>query len=191
MTTRTKCGLTDRVPDNENMKNQKPFQARDYRTDEDYNLVDSKFRAAANLEYAVLLAHVMVEDQLIALLAARLGADTMPDVHGFELIAALSLAGSRTKRLRDTAGLLNTARNEVGHKMHRNNFGRSIEHFVRTVKGEVGKAVTWPTDETERIAELRLVTRLFMVEIALATEYEEFVHREGEAAFEAKVAARM
>src|SRR5207244_1433453 len=92
--------------ENTSMKKQQLFEPRDYRTDADYQLLDGKFRRAADLEYAVLLGHVMIEDQLLALLAARLGADTMPDLRGFELIAGLALAGAKAERLRDIAGSL-------------------------------------------------------------------------------------
>lgn len=155
------------------MSKQRRFQARDYATDPDYKLLDAKFRKAKDLEYAVMLGHVMVEDQLITLLAARLGADTMPTVRGFDLIAGLAFAGSKRKHLRDAAELLNGARNEVGHKMQRTTFPRGVEHFVRAVKGQSGKTMTWPRGQAKRVDQLRLAIRFFMAELAFAIEYEE------------------
>lgn len=158
------------------MQKQAKFQARDYQTDPDYNLLDSKFRRAKDLEYAVMLGHVMVEDHLLALLAARLGTDTMPQVRGFDLLAGLALAGSTRKHLRDAAELLNIARNEVGHKMHRKHFPQNVEQFVRAVKGKSGKTMTWPRAQTKRIDQFRLAIRFFVAELAFVVAYEEKLH---------------
>src|SRR5436190_13890925 len=130
------------------MKKQKVFTRRDYRNDADYNALDARFRSATALEYATLLGHVIVEDQLVSLLAARLGADTMPSIRGFDLISGLALAGSKAEHLRDAASMLNAARNEVGHKMHRKAFAANVARFVRAVKGNTGEGMTWPRDET-------------------------------------------
>jgi hypothetical protein len=74
------------------MQKQDNFVPREYKTDADYKLIDDEFRASETLEYTLLLGHVMVEDQLLSLLAARLGADTMPTLRGFEVIAGLGTA---------------------------------------------------------------------------------------------------
>lgn len=166
------------------MQKQDKFSPRDYRTDADYAVFDRKFRDAGDLEYAVLLAHVMIEDQLRAHLAARLGADTMPPLRGFEIIAGLALAGAKAVRLRNAVGLLNVARNEVGHKLTRKKFKSSVEEFVRNVKGKAGRQMTWPTDEADQIDELQLAVRFYMVEIAFATAYEERVRELGDAAIQ-------
>jgi len=154
------------------MNKQEKFVPRDYRTDADYLALDAKFRASDNLEYTVLLGHVIVEDQLLALVAARLGADTMPGLRGFELISGLALAGTKPIKLREAASLLNTARNEVGHKMSRTRLAPNVEKFVRMVKGKAGKTMKWPTDEPEQAAQLRLAIRFYVVEIAVAIDYE-------------------
>jgi hypothetical protein len=164
------------------MKKQDAFAARDYKTDADYKLIDEKFRGSDNLEYTVLLGHVMVEDQLLALLAARLATDTMPPIRGFELIAGLALAGSKAEKLREAAGWLNTARKEVGHKMKRKQLQPNVEDFVRAVKGKSGKMMKWPPAESEQAAQLRLAIRFYMVEVAVAIDYETRLHKAGEEA---------
>jgi len=164
------------------MKKQDRFVPRDYRTDTDYQAFDAKFRRTTSVEYAVLLAHVMIEDQLVALLAARLGADTMTSVRGFDLISGLALAGSKPARLREVISWLNLARNEVGHKMTRRSFHTNVERFVRAVKGREGKVMKWPRKESEQIDQLRLAVRFAVVEIATITEFEERVRVLGVAA---------
>ena len=158
------------------MQKQTKFTARDYTTDADYQLLDSKFRRARDLEYVVLLGHVIIEDQLLALLAARLGTDTMPKLRGFDTIAGLALAGTRRKHLRDAAELLNVARNEVGHKMYRKNFPQNVENFVRAVKGKRGKTMKWPKTQSKRVDQFQLAIRFFMVELQLAIDYEVTLH---------------
>jgi hypothetical protein len=167
------------------VKKQKKFSPRDYRNDSNYQMLDGKFRAAGDLEYATLLGHVIIEDQLLTLLAARLGADAMPSIRGFDMISGLALARSKSEHLRDAAGWLNGARNEVGHKMHRKTFSANVERFVRAVKGSAGEIMTWPSDEGEQVSQLRLAIRFFMVELAIAIEYEENVRSLGNSALQA------
>jgi uncharacterized membrane protein len=162
------------------MKKQAKFTARGYRTDPDYRALDAKFRSSSSLEYVLMLGHIIVEEQLVALLASRLGADTMPDLRGFELIAGLALSGSKRKHLRDAVDALNQARNEVAHRMSRKKLDSAVETFVRAVKGKAGKSMAWPKDARSRTNQLRLGIRFFVAEIAFAIEYEQKLRKTGE-----------
>ncbi len=155
------------------MRKQKPFELRDIKTDGEYLQFDEKFRGSDVVEYTLLLGHVLIEDQLRGLIWARLGTNTLPDLKGFELIAGLAFAGSEYEDARDKLASLNEARNQVGHKLHRNDFDLKVRTFVASVtgKGKSEAEIEWPDDESERAAKLRLAIRFFMVWVALKTDY--------------------
>src|ERR1700741_1209464 len=70
----------------------------------------------SNLEYAVLMAHVFVYEDLCWLLGVRLHADTLPErLPLFDAIIDIALAGSEFATDRETLRLLNSARNEIAH----------------------------------------------------------------------------
>jgi hypothetical protein len=64
-------------------------------------------------------------------------------------------------------------RNQVGHRLDRTDFELKVRTFIASVTGEGKKAmeIDWPDDETERARRLRLAIRVFMLWIALRTDY--------------------
>ena len=101
----------------------------------------------------------------------------MPELRGFELIAGLALAGSKHEKWRDKLANLNSARNQVGHKLSRQDFDMKIRTFVASVTGEGKSAseIDWPEDEAARARQLRIAIRFFLV--WLATLIEHYVER--------------
>jgi len=96
----------------------------------DYNRVFIRISDAPDLEYVVLIAHVLVYEELCWLLGARLRTDTLPErMPLFEAVVGLALAGSRFTSDRELLQLLNSARNEVAHRTNRPKFEAKLREF--------------------------------------------------------------
>jgi hypothetical protein len=73
-----------------------------------------------NLDLLLLKGHVVVEDALKSLLAAKLGADPLAfrKIHSFPLLVTLAFSGDKSKAvqaLKQALIALNTARNHAAH----------------------------------------------------------------------------
>lgn len=120
---------------------------------------EEKVKPAQNIEFAVLLGHVLLSDLLVDLLALRLRADTLPHrVPSFETLAGLTFAGSQFELEREIIESLNKARNEVGHRLERNAFEDSVRRFCQLlweVNGDQRLSATdpfrWPKDESHQV----------------------------------------
>src|ERR1700753_1191367 len=132
------------------MKKQRPYELRDFENDEELVAFDKKFRDSENLEYTVLLGHILIEHHLKDLIWARLGTDTMPDITGFELITSLALAGTDCAELRQRVDYLNGARTAVGHKFGRSDFEPQIKNFVAACNEKTISELEWPEDEGKK-----------------------------------------
>jgi hypothetical protein len=116
--------------------------------------------ATDNLDYVVLLGHVLLSDQLVEFLGARLRTDTLPKhVPGFELLCGLALAGSDYQPERSLCDLLNRARNTVAHRTHREHFDETVRDFTRAawvIMESAGfGAFEWPETEDEKVRSFR------------------------------------
>jgi hypothetical protein len=105
------------------MRVQKPVDfsyVNGYENSPQAKFFEEKINSAADLEVAVLFAHVFFQDLLWDLLTLRLRADTRPTrIPGFETLVGLTLAGSIFGLEREILDCLNRARNEVGHRIER------------------------------------------------------------------------
>lgn len=83
-----------------------------------------------NLEYAVLMAHVFVYEDLCWLLGVRLHTDSLPErLPPFLTLVDIALAGSEFEADRDTLRFLNSARNEIAHDTDRPKFDGCVRNF--------------------------------------------------------------
>jgi hypothetical protein len=103
------------------VKKHTPFPApKNVNQRQQRNALWKKLADTTDLEYAVLLAHVLIYEDLCDLLGARLRTDSVPDrMPSFETVMNLALAGTRFAYERKTLDRLNTARNEVAHRIDR------------------------------------------------------------------------
>ena len=114
-------------------------------------LVDSQ-----QLDYAVLMAHVLIYEDLCHLLGVRLRTNSLPKrMPPFATVTALALAGSQFAQDRKTLNFLNTARNTVAHRTDRSQFEHAARQFAqRSCNGEGEYKIddfTWPPDEKGRV----------------------------------------
>jgi hypothetical protein len=114
-------------------------------------LVDAK-----QLDYAVLMAHVLVYDDLRHLLGLRLRTDTLPErLPMFDVLTGLALAGSRFAKDRETLGFLNSARNEVAHETNRSKFEDAARQFAYRSCNDDNPdyriTFEWPAEEEKRV----------------------------------------
>lgn len=109
-----------------------------------------------HLDYAVLLAHVFLAEQLADLLGLRLKTDSLPTrLPEFEMVMNLALAGTRFEEDRRALTALNEARNRVAHRIDRQSFSTKLERFTELVwVGEQSSdhVFEWPIEESARIA---------------------------------------
>jgi hypothetical protein len=111
-----------------------------------------------NLEYAVLMAHVFVYEDLCWLLGVRLSTDTLPARPPmFELLVDIALAGSEFADDRATLGFLNSARNEIAHRTDRRKFEANVRNFCSHLWSDrtYGTAgFKWKRDESNQVEAL-------------------------------------
>lgn len=144
------------------MKTQRPVDFVDlenYSASRQARFFEGKLKPAQNIEYAVLLGHVLVEDLLLYLLALRLRADPLPHRKpGFEMLPGLAFAGRAFETEREILDLLNRARNEVSHRLERTIFDDSLHKFCQLLwdmgEGHEEKRTTpfrWSSDEQSQL----------------------------------------
>jgi hypothetical protein len=110
---------------------QRPFAADDRTRDADLDALYEKLNATENLEYAVLLAHVLIQEELTDILGLRLRADSLPErTLGFEHLAGFALAGASFRKERDSLEPLNSARNTIAHRIQRTEFETKLSQFA-------------------------------------------------------------
>ncbi len=135
---------------------QRPFAADEPTKDADLDALYDKLNATENLEYAVLLAHVLIQEELTDILGLRLRADSLPErTLGFEHLAGLALAGSPFRNERDSLELLNSARNTIAHRVQRAEFEAKLSQFASRewqVSSHWGFGpFEWPADEQAKV----------------------------------------
>jgi hypothetical protein len=136
------------------------------------NVLWDKLADTRDLEYAVLMAHVLLYDDLCDLLGARLRTDSVPErMPPFEAVMNLALAGSSYAYERETLDRLNTARNEVAHRTDRKKFDQAARDFAQRCWNNPNADYAlddfkWPQDERKR------VEALWMGFILLSAELE-------------------
>ena len=111
-----------------------------------------------NLEYAVLMAHVFIYEDLCWLLGVRLRTDTLPARPPlFESLVDIALAGSEFAADRDTLGLLNSARNEIAHRTDRRKFEANVRNFCSRLwrdKAYGTEDFKWKRNESKQVVDL-------------------------------------
>jgi hypothetical protein len=135
---------------------QRSFAADDPRKDADLDKLYAKLNATENLEYAVLLGHVLIQEELTDILGLRLRADSLPErTLGFEHLAGFALAGSPFRSERESLELLNSARNTIAHHIQRSEFESKLAAFASRewqVSSHWGfGAFEWPDTEREKV----------------------------------------
>lgn len=135
---------------------QRPFASDDPTKDTDLDELYAKLNQTDNLEYAVLLAHVLIQEELSDILGLRLRTDSMPKRDlSFELLVGLALAGTPFRRERESLDLLNAARNTIAHRVHRREFEDRLAAFAER-EWEVSKLLgfgqfEWPNTEAAKV----------------------------------------
>jgi hypothetical protein len=109
----------------------------------------SRLTATDNLEYAVLMAHVLLCQDLRALLGARLRAATLPRLN-FAAIVELALPGASLQNDRETLMFLNRARNTIAHRTDRANFDKHTKDFV-SASWAASPPFSWPENEAKKV----------------------------------------
>jgi hypothetical protein len=132
------------------------FEAEPAEKDAEIDKLYAKLNATDNLEYAVLLAHVLIQEELVDILGLRLRTDALPErMPGFEALAGLALAGSSFVKERLSLELLNRARNTIAHRTDRKTFEKHLSEFSRRewqVSVHHGKGeFAWPADEQGKV----------------------------------------
>ncbi len=140
------------------MKKQAAFSlARSPEQREQWDALMTRLVDAQQLDYAVLMTHVLIYEDLCHLLGVRLRTDSLPErMPLFDNVAALGLAGSRFTRDRETLNFLNTARNAVAHRTNRSQFENAARQFAqRSCTDEDPEyrleGFEWPLDERKKV----------------------------------------
>jgi hypothetical protein len=116
------------------MKQQIQFTARRPDSRIATNQLWMRVTQVPNLEYAILMAHVFVYEDLCWLLGVRLRTDTLPKrLPLFDAISDITLAGSEFATDRETLRFLNSARNEIAHDTDRRKFEANVKNFCGRV----------------------------------------------------------
>ena len=112
---------------------------------------------AHQLDYAVLMAHVLIYEDLCDVLGLRLRTNTLPKrMPTFEVVKELALAGSQFDRDRETLTLLNEARNKVVHFIDRSPFEDKAREFAERSCNDESVAYRvegfeWPQEEKGKV----------------------------------------
>lgn len=114
---------------------------------------------AQQLDYAVLMAHVLIYDDLCHLLGLRLRTDSLPERERLPMFAGvtgLALAGSRFAKDRETLNFLNNARNEVAHRTDRSRFEEAARQFAQRSCNDDDdeyrlEGFEWPPEEKKKV----------------------------------------
>lgn len=142
------------------MKDQAPFLA--FRERQQWDTLWNKLVDARDLDYAVLMAHVLIYEELCHLLGARLRTDSLPhQMPGFMNVMDLALAGSTFAEDRKTLGYLNTARNLVAHRSDRAKFESDARMFAERSWNDDNEeyrvdGFEWASDEKEKVEAVRV-----------------------------------
>jgi hypothetical protein len=133
-----------------------PFVAQATKKDAALDDLARRIDDSPHLDYAVLLAHVFLADQLADLLGLRLKTDSLPTrLPEFEMVMNLALAGTRFEEDRRALTALNEARNRAAHRIDRQSFSTKVERFTELVWVEEPSGrhtFDWPIDDSGRIA---------------------------------------
>jgi hypothetical protein len=117
--------------------------------------LEGKLHGTKDLEHAVLMAHVLIYEELCRVLGVRLRTDSMPErMPTFESVAALALAGTAFEQDREAVGLLNGARNEVAHRTDRKKFEASVRQFSQRMWDDPAYGLpgfSWSTREEKQV----------------------------------------
>ena len=113
-----------------------------------------------DIELATLKVHLVLEDGLRYLLAARLGlpksetalSSTRID---FSLLLELALSGSVNPHLLGALRALNAARNALSHEVESPNVQDRLAAFCGEIGYMTGEKLTWPKERGEQIVALR------------------------------------
>jgi hypothetical protein len=142
------------------MKAQTEFTGRRPDSSIETNQLWMRVTKIPNLEYAVLMAHVFIYEDLCWLLGVRLRTDTLPerrDLPPFAKLVDIVLAGSEFESDRETLQFLNSARNEIAHDTDRLKFDGSVQNFCSRLwsdKTYGTEGFKWQRDETKQVKAL-------------------------------------
>lgn len=118
------------------------------------NRVWMRVSSVHDLEYAVLMGHVFVYEDLCWLLGVRLRTTTLPErLPLFDMVVDLALAGSKFVEDRATLRFLNAARNEIAHRTDRPKFEENVKNFCSRLwsnKKYGTSGFKWPKTEPSR-----------------------------------------
>jgi hypothetical protein len=140
------------------MKKQTAFSlAKSAEQRRQWDALFAKLTDAHQLDYAVLMAHVLIYDGLCDLLGVRLRTDSLPDrMPMFEVVSGLALAGERFGQDRETLAFLNAARNSVAHRADRSKFADATYQFAYRSCNDKNpeyhlEGFEWPSAERKRV----------------------------------------
>lgn len=137
------------------MKTQSPFTAHRPESRLATNRVWMRVTKVPDLEYAVLMGHVLVYEDLCWLLGIRLRTDTLPEkLPLFETVVGVALAGSKFEDDRETLRFLNSARNEIAHRTDRPKFEANVRNFCTRLwknKKYGSPELKWNSNEAKQV----------------------------------------
>jgi hypothetical protein len=115
-----------------------------------------------DIELLTLKGHVVIEDALKYLLAAKLKADltefvTTIRINHFPTLVTLAFAGEGPlyDQLGEALHALNEARNKAAHWIEDPRFIERLASFVDQIAGMDGSTHKWPTESEEQLAGVR------------------------------------
>ena len=110
-----------------------------------------------DLELATLKIHLVIEDALRFLLAARLDVpeNTFTETRlDFSLLCEIALAGA-APHLVGAVRAINAARNHVSHRIDTVPFEQKLATFIMEAGHLIGNTAHWPTDNSARLTAVR------------------------------------
>ncbi len=125
------------------------------------------------VEVAILKTHLVIEDVLRFVLAKRMGLSDDAFVHlriTFATLIELSTAEIDKPHLVGALRALNDARNHVSHRVESGEVSNKMTTFMQEVGRQLGRPMSWPEDQSERLRALHEAsgeTAVELIQIAL------------------------